>query len=91
MPPEINFFLNEYKEIVEKYILDGLLLLRNIIHCMDLIPRAIFLNKVPYRLTSTENEELNKEVKKLLQKGLIREILSPCVVPSVLSPKKNYE
>ncbi len=58
---------------------------------MDLIPRASLLNKAPYRLTPTENEELNKQVHELLQKGLIREILSPCVVPTVLAPKKNGE
>ena len=55
---------------------------------MDLIPRASFPNKAPYRLTPTENEEIDKQVHELLQKGLIRESLSPCVVPTVLAPKK---
>ena len=58
---------------------------------MDLIPRASLPNKAPYRLTPTKNEELNRQVHKLLQKGLIRESLSPCVVPIVLAPKKNEE
>ena len=56
---------------------------RSISHCMDLIPGASFPNKAPYRLTPTENEELNRQVHELLQKGLIRESLSPCVVPIV--------
>ena len=58
---------------------------------MDLIPRASFPNKASYRLTPIENEELNRQVHELLQNRLIREILSPCVVPIVLAPKKNGE
>ena len=84
-------FLNEYKYIVADDIFDGLPLVRSISHCMDMISRASFPNKAPYRLTPTENEELNIQVHELLQKGLIRESLSPCVVPTVLAPKKNGE
>ena len=58
---------------------------------MDLIPRANFPNKAPYRLTPKENEELNRQVHELLQKGLIREILSPCAIPIVLAPNRNGE
>ena len=56
---------------------------------MDLIPRASFSNKEPYRLTPIENVELNRQVHELLQKYLIREGLSPCAVPIVLAPKMN--
>ena len=56
---------------------------------MDLIIRASFPNKAPYRLTPTKNGELNRQVQKLLQNGLTRESLSPCVVSIVLAPKKN--
>ena len=91
VPEEIEFFFNEYKDIFAEDISDGLLPVGSISHCMDLIPRASFPNKAPYRLTPTENEELNKQVHELLWKGLIREILSSCVVPVVLAPKKNGE
>ena len=83
--------LNEYKDIVVEDIPDGLSLVIIISLCMDLIPGASFPNKAPYILTPTENEELNKKVHEFLQKGLIRESLSPCVVPTVLAPKKNGE
>ena len=56
---------------------------------MDMILGASLLNKTPYRLTPIENEELNMQVHEFLQKGLIREILSPCVVPTILAPKRN--
>ena len=39
-------------------------------------------------MTPFEIEELNKQVQKLLRKGLIQESLSPCVV---LAPKKDGE
>ena len=56
---------------------------------MDFILGANFPNKAVHRMTPTESEELNRQVKKLLQKGLIRESLSLCDVLVVLAPKKN--
>nr|GEW10677.1 putative nucleotidyltransferase, ribonuclease H [Tanacetum cinerariifolium] len=38
-----------------------------------------------------ETNEIRKQVDDLLQKGLIRESLIPCVVPTLLVPKKNGE
>ena len=86
---KIEIVLNEYKDIVVEDILHGLPPIRSISHCMDLIPRASLPNKASYRLTPTENEELNRPVQEFLQKGLINESLSPCVVPTILAPKKN--
>jgi hypothetical protein len=42
-----------------------------------------------YRLTPHENEEVKKKFQDLMDKGLIKEILIPCIVPIVLSPKKD--
>ena len=64
---------------------------RSISHHMDLIPGASLPNKAAYRLTPTENAEISRQVQELLDKGLIRESMSPCVVPTVLSPKKGEE
>jgi hypothetical protein len=36
-----------------------------------------------------ENEEVKNQVQDLLEKGLVRESLSPCAIPTVLSPKKD--
>ena len=63
--------------------------MRSVSHHIDLIPGAIFPNKAAYRLTRQENEEVKKQVQELLDKGLVKESLSPCVVPTVLSLKKD--
>ena len=67
---------------------DELPLVRIIIHQIDLIPGSNFPKKSTYRMTPTENEEIRKQVQELVDKGLIRESLSPFAIPTVLSPKK---
>ena len=47
VPIEIERLLDEYKEIIEEDIADGLLLVRSISHCMDFIRKASFMNKSP--------------------------------------------
>ena len=47
------------------------------------------LNSSSYRLTPLENEEIKHQVQEMLEKGLVKESLSPCAVPIVLSPKKH--
>ena len=54
-----------------------------------MIPGANLPNKEAYRLTPRGNEEVKYQVQELLDKGLVRESLSPCAVPTVLSPKKD--
>jgi hypothetical protein len=58
-------------------------------HHINLVPGEILWNKVAYRLTPQENEELKRKVQDLLDKGLVREILSLCAVPTVLRLKKD--
>jgi hypothetical protein len=62
--------------------------IRSISHHIDLIPGSSLPNKEAYRLTPRENEEFKNQVQELLDKGLVRESLIPCTVPTVLSPKK---
>ncbi len=36
-------------------------------------------------------KNLTRQVQELLHKGLIKESLSPCAIPTILAPKKNGE
>jgi hypothetical protein len=63
--------------------------MRSVSHHIDLIPGASFPNKTAYRLTPQENEEVKRQVQEMLDKGLVRESLSPCTFLTVLSPKND--
>ena len=81
--------LEEFFDIVLDNVPDGLPPMRKISHQMDLVLGASFLNKVAHKMTLEKSEELNKQVHEFLQKGLIRESLSSCVVPTLLAPNTN--
>jgi hypothetical protein len=81
--------LGEFADIIVDKLPHSLPPMRSVSRHIDLIPEASFPNKDAYRLTPQENEEVKKQVQELLDKGLVREILSPCVVPTIISPKKD--
>eukprot|EP00253_Pinus_taeda_P001707 PITA_01707 len=91
LPEEIKTLLNDFVDIVVDEFPNALPLIRSISHHIDLIPGASLPNKETYKLTPQENEEVGRQVQELIDKGLIRESLSPCVVRIVLSPKKGGE
>jgi hypothetical protein len=47
------------------------------------------LNRAPYRTNPKEIKEIQCQVQELLEKGYVRESLSPCVVSFILVPKKD--
>jgi hypothetical protein len=81
--------LEEFANIVVDELPRSLPHIRSVSHHIDLIPRASLPKKEAYKLTPQENEEVKRQVQDLMDKGLVRESLSPCVVPIVLSPKKD--
>jgi len=89
LPEEVQELLEEFIDIVVDELPRSLPPMRSVSHHIDLIPGASLPNKVAYRLMPQENEEVKRQVQELLDKGLVREILSPCVVPMVLSLKKD--
>jgi len=88
---EIQEMLHEFSDIVVHEFPSEFPPKRSINHHIELIPGASLPNKVAYRMTPKENEEIRKHVQGLLDKGLIRERLSRRVVPAILSPKKDGE
>eukprot|EP00253_Pinus_taeda_P032205 PITA_32205 len=87
---EIKTLLNDFVDIIVDELPNALPPIRSISHHIDLVPGASLPNKAAYKLTQ-ENAEVGRQVQELMDKGLIRESLSPCDVPTVLSPKKNDE
>jgi hypothetical protein len=88
-PMEFQELLDEFVDIVVDELPHTLPPIRSISNHIDLILGESFSNKATYILTPRENEEVKEKVQEFLDKGLIRESLSSCVVPTVLSPKKD--
>ena len=91
LPTEVKYMLHEFNDIVVEDFPNELPPKRSISHHIDLIPSASLPNKAAYRMTPRENEEIKRQVQDLLNKGLVRESLSPCAIPTILSPKKDGE
>ena len=81
--------LENFVDIVVDELPHSLPPIRSINHHIDIILGASLPNKESYRLTHQENEEVKIQVQDLMDKGLVREILSPCTILIVLTSKKD--
>jgi len=77
MPPAVADLLQEYGDAFPKEIPPGLPPIQGIEHQIDLIPGASLPNCAPYRTNPEETKEIARQVQDLLDKGYIRESLSP--------------
>ncbi|KAJ0490007.1 putative nucleotidyltransferase, Ribonuclease H [Helianthus annuus] len=89
--PLAQVLLDRFSKVFPEEIPPGLPPLRQIQHKIDFIPGSMLPNKPAYRANPRESAEIRKQVEELFAKGLIRESLSPCAVPTLLVPKKNGE
>jgi hypothetical protein len=81
--------LQEYVDVFLSEVPAGLPPLRGIEYQINLIPGASLLNRAPYMTNPEEIKEIQCQVQELLDKGYVRESLSPCAVPVILVPKKD--
>ena len=88
LPSMFVSLLQEYSDVLDDPP-KGLPPLRGIEHQIDLIPGSSIPNRPAYRCNPEETKELERQVEALLEKGYIRESLSPCAVPVLLVPKKD--
>ena len=88
LPSSLMSLLKEFKDVFPEELPPGLPPLRGIEHRIDLIPGAPLPNRAAYRTNPEETKEIERQIQELLEKGLIRESLSPCAVPVILVPKK---
>ncbi|XP_019059406.1 PREDICTED: uncharacterized protein LOC109117128 [Tarenaya hassleriana] len=79
----------EFNDVFPEEMPPGLPPIRGIEHQIDFIPGTPIPNRPAYRSNPKEFNELQKQIGELLNKGYIRESMSPCAVPVLLVPKKD--
>ncbi|GLJ42659.1 hypothetical protein SUGI_0884240 [Cryptomeria japonica] len=89
VPQEVQGLLKKYVEVIGDEMPNSFPSMRDVNHQIDLIPGENLPNKASYKMTPSQNEEIAKQVQELLDKGFIKKSLSPCVVPTMLVPKKG--
>ena len=77
IPAEIEFLLQEYMDVFPGENPVGLPPIRGIEHQIDFVPGATLPNRPTYMTNPVETKELQKQVNDLLEKGHIRESMSP--------------
>ncbi len=89
IPPVVTNLLQEYEDVFPAEIPPGLPPMRGIEHQIDLIPGASLPNRAAYRTNPDETKEIQRQVQDLLDRGYVRQSLSPYAVPVILVPKKD--
>jgi len=88
-PEEVREVLEEFLDVFPSELLDALPPMSDVQHAINFIPGVTLPNLPHYRMNPSEHAELQRQVCELLQKGFIRESLSTCAVPTLLTPKKD--
>lgn len=88
-PIEVKTLLEDFKDVFPEDLPPGLPPIRGIEHQIDLIPGAPLPNKAAYRSNPEETKEMQRQIEELMERGYVRESMSPCAVPTLLVPKKD--
>nr|GEU85615.1 hypothetical protein [Tanacetum cinerariifolium] len=89
-PLQVQPLLKEFVDMIPVDIPLGLPAMRDIQHCIDFIPGSTIPNRPAYQMNPSVFAELQRQVTKLLEKGLIRESMSPCAVPALLGGRFTW-
>ncbi|XP_028216647.1 uncharacterized protein LOC114398673 [Glycine soja] len=79
----------EFEDVFPQDIPHGLPPLKGVEHQIDLFSGASLPNRAAYRSNLEETKEIQKQVKGLIQRGWVKESLSPCAMPVILVAKKD--
>ncbi|CAA7047608.1 unnamed protein product [Microthlaspi erraticum] len=89
IPSEMTKLFQDFKDVFPEDCPQGLPPIRGIEHQIDFVPGSTLPNRPAYRTNPVETKELQRQVDELMEKGHIRESMSPCAVPVLLVPKKD--
>lgn len=62
VPPAFKDLVHEFGDVFHEELPEGLPLLRDIHHCIDLIPNNVLQNSPHYRISPKEHDELRRKV-----------------------------
>ena len=81
--------LQDYEDVFLEEVPPGLPPKRGIVHQIDLVPGASLPNRAPCRTNPEETKEIQRQVQELINKGYVKESLSPCAILVLLVPEKD--
>lgn len=81
--------LKEFDDVFPINLPHDLALIRGIEYHIDLIPRAFLPNRAAYRCNPMKTKKLQRQVDEPIIRGFVRENMSPCLVSTLLIPKKD--
>ena len=89
LPSKVSNSLFEFQDIIPEELPSDFPPMRDIHLAINLILGCQLLNFPYYKLKPTSRDKINKQIKGLLEKGFIKHSLGLCVVPILLTPKKD--
>jgi hypothetical protein len=87
VPPVVEDLLEQFSGVFK--VPNSLPPYRDYDHAISLLPGSALVNCRPYRYSSLQKDEIERQIKEMLQAGLITRSVSPFASPVLLVKKKD--